>query len=64
MATDVGPSTCNLSRLGTRIAKRLTCEVHLNVGRTRLPDQREIIDTLDEVWAEANRFITHLGERE
>ena len=45
-------------------SKRITCEVNLNVGRTRLPDQREIIDSLEEVWTEANRFITNLGESE
>ena len=50
--------------LGDPNSKRLTFEVNLNVGRTSLPDQREIIDTLDEVWTEANRFIDHLGESE
>ena len=45
-------------------SRRITYDVNLHVQDARIPDQREISDTLKEVWTDAKRFIERLSEVE
>lgn len=58
--------TFNLQPLppGDPDSRRLTYDLNLHVGDARTPGQQEIIDTANEVWTEARRFIERLSEVE
>ena len=49
---------------GDPSAKMLALDVNLNVDEPRAPDENEIGDALNEIWAEVHAFMARLGEVE